>query len=104
MCDRFIRSLPLPPFHLPGDRMSHMSLRDRYVHGARAARSVAERSGTLSWADSRRERKPRGAVAHARTLLAIHDVDDLVELELPWWTYRAIDVVDAFLCGLHGQA
>lgn len=33
------------------------------------------------------------------SLPAIHDIDALVALDVPWWTYDAIDKVEAFLAG-----
>lgn len=41
---------------------------------------------------------------HLRTLFAIHDVEDLVDLDIPWWTYPAIDVVEEHLRALNGRA
>lgn len=32
-----------------------------------------------------------------RSLFAIYDIDDLVKLDLPWWTLAATDYVDGFL-------
>lgn len=49
-------------------------------------------------------RHPRGAAAHLRTLVAVHNIDDLVHLDLPWWTYRSIDVVGGYLAGLGHSA
>jgi len=33
----------------------------------------------------------------ARSLFAIYRIDDLVRLDLPWWTFDAVDRTDAFL-------
>lgn len=35
--------------------------------------------------------------AHLRTLVAVHNVEDLAKLDIPWWTYRAIGIVDDHL-------
>jgi hypothetical protein len=66
-----------------------------YVKTMRGVRAVARRAGV-------RTPRPgeRGRRAHLRSLLAIHDADALIEMDLPWWTwwtYRAVDAVDAFL-------
>lgn len=37
-----------------------------------------------------------------RSLLAIHDVDELIRLDVPWWTYDAIERVEAFLAHRKG--
>lgn len=39
----------------------------------------------------------------AYSLLRVHDSLAMVELDVPWWTYRAIDVVDAWIDGRRGQ-
>lgn len=84
--------------------MDGNDLRRYYVAGARAARSVAERTGALQSLERRSDRHPRGGAAHLRSMFAIHDVDAMVALDVPWWTYRATDVVEAFLAGRGGQA
>lgn len=37
------------------------------------------------------------AVHWFRSLFAIYDVDQMIKLDVPWWTYRAIDCMDTFL-------
>jgi hypothetical protein len=81
-----------------------MTLRQRYVAVARRLRRAAERLHVVEWLDGRRRLHPRGTAAHLRSLLAIHDVDDMVALGVPWWTYSAIDAVDSYLQGLGGRA
>ena len=50
--------------------------------------------GGLTWL----ERRSDARWAHwLRSLFAIYDIDQLVALDVPWWTYRSIDRVDAFL-------
>ena len=78
--------------------------RNYYVKGARAARTVSAKAGLLDRLDHGYQDKPRGLLAHLRTLYAIHDVDDLVKLDIPWWTYGAIDAVEMHLDSLEGQA
>lgn len=41
---------------------------------------------------------------HLRTLFAIHDVDDMIRLDTPWWTYGAIRVVEGHLRCRGGEA
>jgi Methyltransferase domain len=79
-------------------------LRGAYVSGARATRSVAARSGLLDRLDRSYRTNPRSVGGHVRTLFAIHDVDDLVNLDIPWWTYGAIDTVERRLSELQGNA
>ncbi|OLR95567.1 class I SAM-dependent methyltransferase [Actinokineospora bangkokensis] len=66
-----------------------MSARGAYVAGVRAARKVAERTGLLD----------RMGTGHLRSLFAVHDVADLAALDLAWWSYPAIEEVQAFLAG-----
>ena len=75
-----------------------------YVATWRGAKRVARATGVLGALDRRYQRSPRGRLAHFRTLFAIHDVDDLIELDVPWWTYRATDEVERFLSQKDGTA
>lgn len=79
-------------------------LRGFYVSTARGARSVAERSGLLGRLDRSYRTHPTGVAGHLRTLFAIHDVDDLISLDIPWWTYGAIEAVERRLAELDGAA
>ena len=80
------------------------TLRGYYVTAARAARAAAQRSGLLEKLDRSYRTRPGGPAAHLRTLFAIHDVDDLVNLDIPWWTYGAIRAVERRLAELDGAA
>lgn len=79
-------------------------LRRVYVVGARVVRSGARRTGVLGRLDRAYRRKPVSVRGHLRTLAAIHDVDDLVSLDVPWWTYGAIRAVEQRLAELGGAA
>jgi Methyltransferase domain len=76
------------------------STRSAYVAAARGIRSVADR---LHITD-RLAKSDRRWALHVRTLFAIHDVDALAALDLPWWVYSAIDRVDAYLGDRDGKA
>jgi len=80
------------------------TLRGVYVAAARAARSGAQRSGLLDRLDRSYRTDPTGVAGHLRTLFAIHDVDDLISLDIPWWTYGAIEAVERRLAELDGAA
>lgn len=79
-------------------------LRRVYVRGARGLRVVAERTGALAALDRRYAVRPRSVRGHLRTLLAIYDLDDMVRLDTPWWTYGAISAVQDHLSRLEGRA
>ena len=70
-----------------------MTLRSSYVSSLRLMRRGLSRVGVLTAMEKSSSRHIR----HLRTLLSIYDTEDLVHLDLPWWTYPAIDYVEDFL-------
>lgn len=78
--------------------------RDAYLAVMGRARGALEGTRVLRAWDRRAQAAPRGALAHLRTLLAVHQAEDLVTLDLPWWTYEAVDRVAGYLQGLGGRA
>src|SRR4051794_12303152 len=80
-----------PPAY-QGESWGSVSVKSRYVRAVRQLRTVADAAGL-------REPAPgmRGARAHLRSLLDVHDPDALIRWDMPWWTYSAVDAVDAFL-------
>ncbi|BCM18240.1 class I SAM-dependent methyltransferase [Mesorhizobium sp. J8] len=75
-------------------------MKTAYVNSVRFARKIAERSGLLA----RLERSESRNVRWARSLFGIYDSADLVQLDMPWWTFAAIDAVEAFLSSRNGLA
>ena len=75
-------------------------LEDAYVAGWRAARSGAVRTGLLA----RLEARDGHVAGHVRSLFAIHDVADMIDLDLAWWTYDAVAAVDEHLAARGGEA
>lgn len=78
--------------------------RSAYVKTARGLRRAAQRTGVLDRLDKSYQRKPSSVPGHLRTLFAIHDAEDLIALDQPWWTYGAIDQVSKHLAALDGKA
>lgn len=72
-----------------------------YVAAARGARRLARASGLIAALDRRRDRR---FPLFLRSLFAVHDIDELDRLDLPWWTFGAIERVDAFLREREGAA
>jgi hypothetical protein len=72
-----------------------------YVAVARAARRLARSSGLIAALERRQDR--RGAL-FLRSLFAVHDIEELDRLDLPWWTFGSIARVDAFLRARGGTA
>jgi hypothetical protein len=71
------------------------------VRLVRGARQLALASGALDMLDRRRDRR---LPLFLRSLFAVHDIEDLGRLDLPWWTFGAIERVDAFLRSRGGRA
>lgn len=69
------------------------ALRHIYVGIIRALRRILDAFDGLRWLERREGRFARWL----RSLFAIYDLDDLIYLQLPWWTFAAVDHVDAFL-------
>jgi hypothetical protein len=70
-------------------------LKSMYVAVMRAASSLARRFGMTERLATSTHPIPR----HLLSLLAIYDLDQMVTLDRPWWTYRSADEVQAFLLG-----
>jgi hypothetical protein len=65
-----------------------------YAAGARQAGRALSKAGVLGNDAPDRDRRWRH---WAYSLTKVHDSLAIAELDVPWWTYRAIDVVDAWL-------
>ncbi len=88
----------------PRDLLDAGPLRSAYLGAVTTARRGLDGTTLLRGWDARAARRPRSPLAHLRTLLAVHNAEDLVALDLPWWTYQAIDHVSGFLAGRGYQA
>ena len=66
-----------------------------YVTVMRGAGRLAKTSGLSAKLESGAERSR--AARWVRSLFAIYNIDEMVKLDLPWWTFDAIEEVDAFL-------
>lgn len=75
-------------------------MKTAYVKGVKVARRFADRSGLLTLLEKSNKRN----ALWFRSLFGIYDSADLVHLDLPWWTFSAIDAVENFLAELQGQA
>ncbi|HMG40607.1 MAG TPA: class I SAM-dependent methyltransferase [Acidimicrobiales bacterium] len=74
-------------------------IRRAYVRVSRLGAAALDRLGVLGWLS--RRRSPFGR--HVYSLFAIYDVDRMIAVGLPWWTYGAIAEVDDFLSGRRGD-
>lgn len=72
-------------------------MRRLYIGAVRVSRIAARYFFDLN-------RKPRGRTAlWLRSLLSIYDSADLVLLDVPWWTFPAIDYVEQFIASRGGR-
>jgi Methyltransferase domain len=71
-----------------------LKAKDAYVAAARGSGKVLTRIGFLGDQPPARRRRVRH---WAYSLTRVHDSAAMVELDVPWWTYRAIDAVEAWL-------
>lgn len=69
-------------------------IRAAYVSLVKGVRRPLQAYGTLSWLE---RRQSSTVFRWARSLFSIYDIDDMVHLDLPWWTLRAAQIVDQFL-------
>ena len=81
--------------------MSGSSLKSAYVAGARAARRIAQSTGVKDALDRRRDNR---TALYLRSLLAIHDIEDMISLDVPWWTFGSIDAIEGFIRSKPGGA
>lgn len=69
-------------------------LKNAYIRSIRAAGTVARHLGLLSALERHREQR---SALWLRSLFSIYSLDDLVHLDLAWWTFEAMNQVDEFL-------
>lgn len=70
-------------------------MKTAYISGARAVRRLLAAVGLLGLLDRWAARSRTGL--WLRSLLSIHDLEDLLRYDVPWWTFDASDRVAAFL-------
>ncbi len=77
-----------------------LKVKGLYAAGARGTGAALTRAGLLSERPPARDRRTRHWLY---SLTRAYDSLAIAELDVPWWTYRAIDVVEAYLSGLAAQ-
>lgn len=65
-----------------------------YVATVRAIGAVARSTGLLGYLE---QNKASRTSLYLRSLFSIYDAEDLARLDLPWWTFDAIEHVDTIL-------
>lgn len=76
-------------------------MKQAYVAGARTLRTALRAIGVLALLDRWAGRSRTGL--WVRSLLSIYDLADLLPFDVPWWTFRSSDQVEALL-GAHPGA
>ena len=66
-----------------------------YVIQVKAIKKIAYVTGVLGYLDRRVNTSKR--CHYLRSLLAVHQLQDMVALDIPWWTYDAIAWVERYL-------
>jgi hypothetical protein len=69
-------------------------IKQGYVTVVRVLGRPLRRLGVLRWMDRRTARR---SIHWLRSLFAIHDVEEMAALGVPWWSYRAIDEVEQWM-------
>ncbi len=69
-------------------------IRSAYINGVQAIRRPLDSVGFLAFLDRRADNR---WVHWFRSLFAIYNVEDLVGLSTPWWTYKATDEVERWI-------
>lgn len=88
------------PLDAGGGWRTKLSPRSAYVSGMHGIRAVFDAAGISSWFARHDGRLSR----HLQSLGAIHDLDRMIALDVPWWTYPAIAEVEEFLNDRDGKA
>ena len=70
-------------------------IRTNYVRTIRAVRGFADMLGLLRALEMRSSASR--TATWARSLFAIYDIDDMIAIDLPWWTLGAVEEADQFL-------
>jgi len=70
-------------------------LKRAYVCVVRGVRTFALATGILAALERRSGNSQ--AIRWLRSLFAIYDIEDMARLDLPWWTFAAIDEAERFL-------
>ena len=81
------------------DRLGRLAA-GTYYRAVRALRPAMDRLGVLSYLEGRRDSP---TLFYLRTVFSIWDAEDLVRLDLPWWTFAATRAVEALARSLLGM-
>ncbi|MGE5505894.1 MAG: class I SAM-dependent methyltransferase [Actinomycetota bacterium] len=72
-----------------------------YVCGIRGLSRGLTSVGVRGWLERRRSNR---AALFLRSLMSIYDFQDMIRLDIPWWTFGAAAEVEAFLKAKGGRA
>lgn len=77
------------------------SLRATYIKSMGWLKGILDFLGVLPKLDTLAKQNQR--YHYLRSLLAIHQLDDMIMLDVPWWTYDAINVIENYIKQLDHQ-
>ncbi|MBD1869718.1 class I SAM-dependent methyltransferase [Cyanobacteria bacterium FACHB-471] len=73
------------------------AVKQGYVLLFRGLRSLAKSIGLLGVLEAHKNNR---TLFWLRSLFAIYDMDDMIRLGVPWWTFSSIDLVERFLANV----
>ena len=82
------------PYARPVTNSPLTGLKTAYAAGARATGRVLVKTRVMSEHPPSRDKRTRHWL---HSLTRVHDSLAIARLDVPWWTYRAVDVVDVWL-------
>lgn len=73
-----------------------------YIKILQALKKISTRCGIIAWLDKHAAYSRQHH--YIRSLFATHQLNDMIALDTPWWTYHAIEFVDEHLANMGHQA
>jgi hypothetical protein len=70
-------------------------IKNSYVTGIKCIRAICAHTGVLKKLDEKAKQSKNGH--YIRSLLATHQLEDMVELDVPWWTYSSIEEINKLI-------
>lgn len=73
-----------------------------YIKMLQILKKISIRCGIIAWLDKHAPYSRRHH--YIRSLFATHQLDDMIALDTPWWTYHAIEFVNEYLANMSHPA
>lgn len=72
-----------------------------YIRMMRFLRKIAKLFGLIRFLENRSDKR---YFLYLRSLFSIYDIEDMIRLDLPWWTFSATAQIEKFLADAEGNA